>query len=92
MKVTCHFNSYASGRVQFCEHFDSMKAAIDFFRCQVNDWMDGIGDEGKPDATMWVYPHTPEDTDDMSHGDYPMSLFSVGAKRYGDYTIRREAI
>lgn len=96
MKVTCHFNSYASGAYQFCKHFASKTEAIEYFRIAINDFLDGIGEEGKPDAVMDVYPFTPEDNDLMSHGDYPMARYSVGRKRYGKYTwkytIKQEVI
>ncbi len=92
MKVTCHFNSYASGAYQFCEHFDSLTKAKGFFSRVVNDFLDGIGDEGRPDATMAVYPYTPEDNDRANHNDYPMALYSVGRKLYGEYTIVKEYI
>lgn len=97
MKVTAHISSYASGGYQFCEHFDSMAKAVKYFRDAVNGefapmYLDGIGVEGKPDATVAVYQYTPEDNDVMAHNDYPLALFSVGQRRYGEYTIRRESI
>lgn len=97
MRVTVHISSYASGNYAFCEHFPSLTAAKDYFRSAVNGgfapmYLDGIGVEGKPDATMAVYPYTPEDNDMMAHNDYPLALFSVGQRRYDEYTIRRENI
>lgn len=92
MKVTVHISSYASGAVQYCEHFPSLKAAKEHFLEQINDWLDGIGSEGRPDAIMDVYPYTPEDNNWMSHNDYPAKRYSVGRKRHGKYTLREECI
>ena len=86
MRVTAHFNSFEAGAVQFCEHFPSMKAAVEAFRGYVNDHMDA------DDASMSVYSHSPEDQDDMCFGDYPLALFVVGRRRNGRRTIKREVI
>lgn len=92
MKVTCHINSYASGNVAFCSHYYSMAEAKEAFRALINSWLDGIGSDGQPDAIMDVYPYTPEDNDMMSHNDYPLARYSVGQRRYGKYTVRKECI
>ncbi|GIL29108.1 hypothetical protein [Actinocatenispora comari] len=86
---TCHIGSPASGMAATCLHTPSLAAARAAFAELVNDGgYDGVGADG-PDAVMDIYPYGPNDTSEMSHGDYPLARWMVGARRNEQYTLRQ---
>lgn len=86
---TCHISSPASGMASTCLHAPTLAAARVAFAELVNDGgYDGVGPDG-PDAVMGIYPCSPNDTSEMSHGDYPPARWMVGARRDEQYALRQ---
>lgn len=93
MRYTAHFNSYQAGMVRECKHFASMADAVLSFRMAINESGYTRLNLNAPDATMLLYPYSPDDTHDMCHGDYPIAAWAVGkVRRDGERTVRREHV